>query len=63
MDFDRDVNDNVDHIHCEDDEMEEQYVSNIDMTGLYVRPNTGLSEDLGYIVYAFVAVFRPPVFY
>lgn len=40
MDFDRDVDDNVDHIHGEDEEMEEQYVSNIDMTRLYVRPNT-----------------------
>lgn len=33
MDFDRDAgDDNVDHIHGEDEEMEEQYVSNIDMT-------------------------------
>uniref|UniRef100_K1R2D0 Uncharacterized protein n=1 Tax=Magallana gigas TaxID=29159 RepID=K1R2D0_MAGGI len=27
MDFDRDVDDNVDHIHGEDEEMEEQYVA------------------------------------
>lgn len=41
MDFDRDAgDDNVDHIHGEDEEMEEQYVSNIDMTSLYVHPNT-----------------------
>lgn len=40
MDFDRDVDDNVDHIHGEDEEMEEQYVSNLDMTRLYVRPNS-----------------------
>ena len=40
MDFDRDVDDNVDHIHDEDEEMEEQYVSNIDMARLYVHPNT-----------------------
>ena len=42
MDFDRDVDGNVDHIHGEDEEIEEQYVtvSNIDMARLYVHPNT-----------------------
>lgn len=39
MDFDRDVDDNVDYIYGEDEEMEEQYVSNIDMIKLYVCLN------------------------
>nr|XP_034317028.1 uncharacterized protein LOC105338236 [Crassostrea gigas] len=44
MDFDRDVDDNVDHIHGEDEEMEEQY-DNTDEVENIIKEIFGSSDD------------------
>lgn len=44
MDFDRDVDDNVDHIHGEDEEMEEQY-DNTDEVEIIIKEIFGSSDD------------------
>uniref|UniRef100_K1PJU1 Uncharacterized protein n=1 Tax=Magallana gigas TaxID=29159 RepID=K1PJU1_MAGGI len=60
MDFDRDGDDNVDHIHGEDEEIEEQYVTNFfSQTLLYYVPKRVSYSYDSYTIRNMLAVMDP----